>query len=145
MEYLHSRKIIHMDLKPVCDRIYLWQATNNRTYQQNNVLVNDEGRPLICDFGRSQILEGESFATTTVAGTIRYMAPELIFSGLDGPALDPLCSFLTDVYAFGMVGLEVQLFSFTLYMDSFPCLLDFEREKTILQVQVRFRYILKDP
>jgi len=75
------------------------------------------------------------------------MAPELIFSGLDGPALDSLGSASTDVYAFGMVGLQVQSFSFTRYISdigSIPCLLDFEREDTILQDQVGFRSGLED-
>ena len=85
-----------------------------------------------------------------MAGTIRYMAPELISSGLEDPTLDPLVTVVTqksDVYAFGMVGLEVQRFSFTVYIldkDSFPCLLDFERENTIPQHQVRFHRGLED-
>jgi len=80
---------------------------------QSNVLVSDEGRPLICDFGRSKILEVKGFTTTTVAGTIRYMAPELTPDGLPELALDSFVPILTqksDVYAFGMVGLEVQSF-----------------------------------
>jgi len=139
-----------MDLKIVCHRIYLWWINRLTNAAQTNVLVSDEGRLLICDFGRSKILKVKGFTTTTVAGTTRYMAPELIFSGLDGPALDPLVYAVTekcDVYAYGMVSLEVQCLSFTFYipdMGSFPCLLDFERENTILQHQVRFRYSLED-
>ncbi|PVF95317.1 kinase-like protein [Serendipita vermifera] len=85
--YLHSHDpvVVHGDLKPT------------------NVLVDDEGRAKICDFGLTRIFsEGVSDYTTPVnSGTMRYLAYELIVAEEPVVATKP-----SDVYAIGCLGLE---------------------------------------
>ena len=89
------------------------------------MLVDDDGRPLICDFGRSRILEQSGFTTPLVAGTARYMAPELF--DMDDAGIEPTNSFVrvtktSDVYSFAMVGVEVGSFCsdwFTEYLGTY--------------------------
>ncbi|WWC65266.1 uncharacterized protein I303_107883 [Kwoniella dejecticola CBS 10117] len=71
MEYLHSRDIIHGDFK----------ATN--------VLVNDEGHAIICDFGLSQLKMNYSTKSlemadqpTPLVGTLRWQSPERLAGGV---------------------------------------------------------------
>ncbi|KAJ3575324.1 hypothetical protein NP233_g1178 [Leucocoprinus birnbaumii] len=80
LKYLHEKKVIHGDLKP------------------SNVLVHDDGRALLCDFGRSKILNTGGF-TTRPSGVVRYQAPEI----QNGGGL----SKATDVYALGITSFEI--------------------------------------
>jgi len=97
--YLHSKEVIHGDLKG------------------HNVLINDKGIPQLSDFGRSKFIDHRGF-TTTLAGSARYMAPELIAAesdvNFDDNAYDslenqvpPKLTKETDVFAFSMVALEI--------------------------------------
>jgi mitogen-activated protein kinase kinase kinase 7 len=74
LHYLHSKKIIHRDMKA------------------GNVLVTELFEPLIADFGLSCTL---SDARAQGEGTLAYLAPEL-FDGEDH-------STASDIYAFAMV------------------------------------------
>ncbi|EJC97441.1 kinase-like protein [Fomitiporia mediterranea MF3/22] len=89
LDYLHREDIVHSDLKA------------------DNVLINQFGTPLICDFGISRMLS----ATASVAaitsgglkGSIRWMAYELLdFESLDGGHHTKE----SDVWAFGMTVYE---------------------------------------
>ncbi|KAJ7020515.1 hypothetical protein C8F04DRAFT_1050769 [Mycena alexandri] len=95
LEYLHSRKICHGDLKAI------------------NVLVESTGRALLCDFGLARLkADADSRTLTTmdvtpVLGSRNWMAPELLTGGrYRMPA---------DIYAFGMTVYE-------LYTDENPLL-----------------------
>ena len=59
LEYAHSRGIIHRDLKP------------------SNIMLDDEGRPRVMDFGIARMAKDATRAmTNTIVGTPPYMAPE---------------------------------------------------------------------
>jgi mitogen-activated protein kinase kinase kinase 13 len=76
MHYLHSKKIIHRDLK------------------SPNVLVADGDVVKISDFGTAREL-GENSTRMTFAGTVSWMAPEVIRN-------EP-CSEKVDIWSFGVV------------------------------------------
>ncbi|KLO08484.1 kinase-like protein [Schizopora paradoxa] len=89
--YLHSQSVVHGDIKG------------------NNVLVGDDGTPLLCDFGLARICGTKSESvqgiSTTVrdAGTVRYMALELHMSEFPGTDV----SKASDMWAFGMFCVEI--------------------------------------
>jgi len=109
------------------------------TAAQNNVLVDDHGNPLICDFGRSRILEQSGFTTSFASGTTRYMAPELFgLEDADEESADysaPVATKPSDVYSFAMVGIEVGSFCSGWFTRSrnLPLHSDPFRKETILQ------------
>lgn len=64
LEYAHQQQIIHRDLKPA------------------NILVTDDGRAKITDFGIARVLARDgSHRTTSVMGTPAYMSPEQLTGG----------------------------------------------------------------
>ncbi|KZT26803.1 kinase-like protein [Neolentinus lepideus HHB14362 ss-1] len=87
LHYLHSQGIVHGDLKP------------------RNVLVSDEGTPLLADFGRAKILGKEGYTHTLVAYSLRYAAPEIL--DLDHDDSVPEFNQRSDMYSFGMLIYEV--------------------------------------
>lgn len=76
MEYLHSQGVIHRDLK------------------SNNLLLNDEMRVKVADFGTS-CLETQCQESKGNKGTYRWMAPEMI--------KEKPYTRKVDVYSFGIV------------------------------------------
>ncbi|KAF5353889.1 hypothetical protein D9756_007267 [Leucocoprinus leucothites] len=85
LQYIHGSGIVHGDLKG------------------QNVLISNEGRGLITDFGASHIVTS-TFATTgsSVFSTLRFAAPEVILSG---PRWQPTRE--CDIWSFGCLCLEV--------------------------------------
>ncbi|KAL6864711.1 hypothetical protein ACP4OV_015862 [Aristida adscensionis] len=65
LEYLHQRRIFHLDLKPA------------------NILLDQDMLPKIADFGLSRIFSGtrQSHTTNKFIGTIGYLPPEYIEKG----------------------------------------------------------------
>mmetsp|Transcript_28097 Transcript_28097/g.69492 ORF Transcript_28097/g.69492 Transcript_28097/m.69492 type:complete len:942 (-) Transcript_28097:204-3029(-) len=77
MTYLHSLKIVHRDL-------------NTR-----NILLTDDMRVRIADFGCARKISGETYESSTISGSPAYMPPEQ----LQGQAL----TLKVDVWAFGTI------------------------------------------
>ncbi|KIJ10290.1 hypothetical protein PAXINDRAFT_86264, partial [Paxillus involutus ATCC 200175] len=90
LQYLHSRSVVHGDLSGP------------------NVLIDDNGRACICDFGLSTLLTqlgGSTFATTHQhPGTLRWTAPELLDFQGSAPIIP---SPRSDVYSFGRIMLQI--------------------------------------
>ena len=83
----HAHGILHNDLKPA------------------NVLLTDDGQPMLLDFGVSEDLKVRATAPgATVGGTLPYMSPEHLRSVRDRtPATDAR----SDVYALGIILFEL--------------------------------------
>ncbi|KAJ7727518.1 kinase-like protein, partial [Mycena maculata] len=93
LQFLHSRKICHGDIKGI------------------NILVEESGKSLLCDFGLARIKSDVTSRTAQVgmapiiAGSRNWMAPELMAGSLQ--------KMPSDIYSFGMTLYE-------LYADENP-------------------------
>ena len=71
-------------------------------FAQDNVLMSNEGQPLICDFGLARVVPESvslSNSTNNMRGSIRWMAAE--FFAYDGRVRVSEHSKTTDVWSFG--------------------------------------------
>lgn len=111
LRYLHENNptVVHGDLKSVRPLIIQYPAYPVHLIRgQANVLIDDGGNALICDFGLSIALDGlkTGFTSSTMGGSVRFLAPELLVSSTPTVA--------TDIYAFGCVCVEVRVLLLTL-------------------------------
>ena len=83
LDAAHRAGLVHRDVKP------------------ENVLLADDGRVLVADFGLARAVEASTLTATTglLLGTVAYIAPEQLASSA--------ASTRTDVYAAGIVLLEM--------------------------------------
>ena len=83
LSYAHAEGVVHRDVKP------------------QNILLDQQGRVYLADFGIARMVEGGAAITRTglVSGTPQYMAPEQA----TGHALD----HRMDIYALGIVAYEM--------------------------------------
>ncbi|KAJ7213590.1 kinase-like domain-containing protein [Mycena pura] len=89
LQHLHSQNIVHGDLKGA------------------NILITDDWSACLADFGLAYFSDATAPTHTSRhrAGSIRWMAPELIDPGRFGVKF--LRTAATDLYAFGCVCLEL--------------------------------------
>jgi len=92
LEYLHSKKLIHRDIKPP------------------NIMIEDGNKVRLIDFGISKIASKTQTFTKTSTGTTAYMAPECFDVDVD---IDPTndkpitISGKTDIWAVGTLTSEI--------------------------------------
>jgi serine/threonine protein kinase len=81
LSHVHGRGVVHRDVKP------------------SNILLDKQGLPYLGDFGIA-LLSGQPRVTSAneIIGTPAYLAPEQVYGGALGPAVD--------IYALGLVLLE---------------------------------------
>ena len=86
--------------------------------RQLNVLISDQGRAQLCDFGLSQVFSelSKSFQTTTATPgfTTRYSAYEVI--------VEEVKTVKSDVYAFGCTCIHVSVSLRTMVSALTACL-----------------------
>lgn len=83
LEYAHKRRILHRDTKP------------------SNVLIANDGKVYLTDFGLARLVEGSSGLTgDMILGTPHYISPE---QAINAEKLDEG----TDIYSFGVMIYEM--------------------------------------
>jgi eukaryotic-like serine/threonine-protein kinase len=82
LDYAHRKGLVHRDVKP------------------QNVLLGEDGRPRLTDFGIAQAMASSGLTRTgAVMGSVHYIAPELVRGGKALPQ--------SDVYSLGVVLYEM--------------------------------------
>ncbi|MFL5243389.1 MAG: protein kinase domain-containing protein [Gemmataceae bacterium] len=86
LSHAHEHGILHLDLKPA------------------NVLLTDEGQPMLLDFNLSRDTKVRSAASASVGGTLQYMAPEHLEAFRD--RAQPVDA-RSDIFALGVILYEM--------------------------------------
>jgi len=92
LQYLHSCGVVHGDLKG------------------NNVLISDDGKAKISDYGLSSIISNPTFAipaTPRFARSSRWLAPEIIDPPRKPGSKPATASKPADIFALAMLALEM--------------------------------------
>jgi serine/threonine protein kinase len=105
---VHGILMVHGDLTPVRWVILERFVSISSSHSQNNVLLNNDKRAVLTDFGLSSMLgdiTGFSYVARSCAqpGAIRYSAPELLMDS--DTSIQP--DIRSDVYSFGCLALKV--------------------------------------
>lgn len=103
LRHLHSCEIVHGDLKA------------------ENVLVDEDGVPRICDFGMATIVERElpnPITSSLKRGSYRWMAPERISPRDFSVSSEAARTFASDIYSLGMTIYEIMSGGYPFPKDS---------------------------
>jgi serine/threonine protein kinase len=113
----------------------------NIVLDQRNILINEEGRACLADFGLAVFVEHEtSIKSSTRGGSTRWMSPELLLPGVYQPDQTFQRTIESDIWAFACVCCEVRFsFSRTLYKWIGPLSADLEPGNGSICRQVRRR------
>ncbi len=80
IHYAHEQEIVHRDLKP------------------GNILIDEDGRPRLTDFGLAKHLDGQSLTQSGIdIGTPHYMSPEQVLGQVE------LIDERSDIYSLGVM------------------------------------------
>ncbi|KAM0948085.1 putative protein kinase RLK-Pelle-LRR-XI-1 family [Dioscorea sansibarensis] len=88
----HALAYLHNDCLP---------SIVHRDISINNVLLDDDFKPKVSDFGTAKLMTHDASSWTAVVGSYGYIAPELAYM----TKFTDKC----DVYSFGVVTLEVMM------------------------------------
>jgi serine/threonine protein kinase len=81
---------------------------------QSNILLDDEGKALLSDFGLSNVVvgaRGPLYITSSIGGSVRWAAPEN-FSISEGDRVSTVTTH-GDIYSYGSVMLQVRALNTT--------------------------------
>ena len=108
---MHRKGLVHGDLKGV--RLHLFILVPYDNSAQINILIDDQGRGVLSDFGLAHNLgktDKSGLTTSSISGSLRWLAPEL-FPRLDGgqakTQTETQRTKASDVWAFGCTVYEV--------------------------------------
>ena len=96
IEHLHSKNIVHLDIK----------GGNILVEIRNTSYERDEYDLKIADFGTSRKLGNENETLSLYIGTLSYMSPEV---KLNQYSQNPYNPFLSDIYSMGCVFFDIML------------------------------------
>ena len=86
VEYLHENLVVHRDIK------------------SGNVLIQADGKVVLCDFGMATIVEHLDDLISGVVGTLLYMAPEIKVLDFDGSFVQSVqYNYKVDIWSVCMV------------------------------------------
>ena len=103
LNYLHSRNVVHGDVKGVSNRSKA-HPTIVLTSRQPNILVDDSGCPRITDFGLAIVAQNQDSIRSAQGEhghTARWTAPEILNE-------EGTHSKEADLFSFAMVMVEVR-------------------------------------
>lgn len=131
LEHLHDKDVIHNDIKGVCESINFVVVAPHAS-SQNNILIANDGRALIADFGISRIGKPGAeltVSTTDKARSTRWRAFELMEAAVADEDFRYAPTKEADVWSFGCTLLVSREETLYLYLyQSLDSRLTYEQE-----------------